>query len=91
MGRRSSSAHVGDDEVLLDDSLRFAERAQDAGVDVPHGSFDLQGCRSRAGRHCKLHPPTTGCATKGGGLERPHCETPAASLGTKAQRRKHPR
>ena len=37
--------HVGDDEVLLDDSLRYAERAQAAGVDaevdvwmgMPHG------------------------------------------------------
>jgi acetyl esterase/lipase len=26
--------HVGDDEVLLDDSLRLAQRAEDAGVDV---------------------------------------------------------
>jgi monoterpene epsilon-lactone hydrolase len=37
--------HVGDDEVLLDDSVRYAERAVTAGVDVrfdvwmglPHG------------------------------------------------------
>jgi acetyl esterase/lipase len=37
--------HVGDDEVLLDDSLRYAERAVAAGVDarvdvwtgMPHG------------------------------------------------------
>ena len=37
--------HVGDDEVLLDDSLRFVERAGAAGVDarvdvwmgMPHG------------------------------------------------------
>jgi monoterpene epsilon-lactone hydrolase len=26
--------HVGDDEMLLDDSLRLAQRAEDAGVDV---------------------------------------------------------
>ncbi|MFA5112114.1 MAG: alpha/beta hydrolase [Desulfobaccales bacterium] len=26
--------HVGEDEVLLDDSIRFADRAKDAGVDV---------------------------------------------------------
>ena len=25
--------HVGDDEVLLDDGIRFAERAKEAGVD----------------------------------------------------------
>jgi len=41
----STRIHVGDDEVLLDDSLRYAERAVAAGVDarvdvwmgMPHG------------------------------------------------------
>jgi monoterpene epsilon-lactone hydrolase len=44
-GLPSTRIHVGDDEVLLDDSLRFAERAVAAGVDarvdvwmgMPHG------------------------------------------------------
>jgi len=44
-GMPSIRIHVGDDEVLLDDSLRFVERAIAAGVDVrvdvwmgmPHG------------------------------------------------------
>ena len=41
----STRIHVGDDEVLLDDSLRYVERAVAAGVDaradvwmgMPHG------------------------------------------------------
>jgi monoterpene epsilon-lactone hydrolase len=44
-GMPSTRIHVGDDEVLLDDSLRFVERAAAAGVDagadvwmgMPHG------------------------------------------------------
>lgn len=44
-GLPSVRIHVGDDEVLLDDSLRFVERAVAAGVDarvdvwmgMPHG------------------------------------------------------
>ena len=44
-GMPSTRIHVGDDEVLLDDSLRFVERAVAAGVDaradvwmgMPHG------------------------------------------------------
>jgi hypothetical protein len=31
----SARIYVGDDEVLLDDSLRFVERAVAAGVDTP--------------------------------------------------------
>ena len=30
----SSVAQVGDEEVLLDDSIRFADKAKQAGVDV---------------------------------------------------------
>ncbi|HLQ78174.1 MAG TPA: alpha/beta hydrolase fold domain-containing protein, partial [Terriglobia bacterium] len=44
-GMPSTRIHVGDDEVLLDDSLRYVERAVAAGVDarvdvwmgMPHG------------------------------------------------------
>jgi monoterpene epsilon-lactone hydrolase len=44
-GMPATRIHVGDDEVLLDDSLRYVERAEAAGVDVradvwmgmPHG------------------------------------------------------
>jgi len=44
-GMPSTRVHVGDDEVLLDDSLRYVERAIAAGVDarldvwmgMPHG------------------------------------------------------
>jgi epsilon-lactone hydrolase len=49
--------HVGDDEVLLDDSLRFAERAVAAGVDaavdvwkgMPHGFIGNPGVLAAAG------------------------------------------
>jgi acetyl esterase/lipase len=33
-GMPSTRIHVGDDEVLLDDSLRYVERAVAAGVDA---------------------------------------------------------
>lgn len=50
-GLPSIRIHVGDDEVLLDDSLRYVERAASAGVDakldvwmgMPHGFFGRIG------------------------------------------------
>jgi len=50
--------HVGDDEVLLDDSRRYVERAAQAGVDaeldvwmgMPHGFVTSIGQFDAAGR-----------------------------------------
>ncbi len=53
--------HVGDDEVLLDDSVRFVDRAQAAGVDAQldvwegmvHGFLDSVGYLSASGQAFK--------------------------------------
>jgi len=55
--------HVGDDEVLLDDSRRYVERAVDAKLDVwmgmPHGFVANVGGfnAAAAGARCKRHVP----------------------------------